>query len=119
MVTDRKLFGEEKLTLLRRARILCEHEIFDPRPVYSWPLTPEDDESGNELYDPETRSMGAMLADARHRDALADWRKRMRARVQADGNWTRSEERRVGKEGVRPCRSRWWPDHQKKKHNTQ
>src|SRR3546814_11021594 len=23
----------------------------------------------------------------------------------------RSEERRVGKEGVRPCRSRWWPAH--------
>src|SRR3546814_15522334 len=27
----------------------------------------------------------------------------------------RSEERRVGKEGVRPCRSRWSPDHKKKK----
>src|SRR3546814_14158294 len=63
-------------------------EIFDPRPVYSWPLTPEDDESGNEFYDPETRSMGAMLADARPRDALAAWRKRTRERVQADGNWT-------------------------------
>src|SRR3546814_14271292 len=23
----------------------------------------------------------------------------------------RSEERRVGKEGVRTCRTRWWPDH--------
>src|SRR3546814_11135118 len=23
----------------------------------------------------------------------------------------RSEESRVGKEGVRTCRSRWWPDH--------
>src|SRR3546814_10942857 len=23
----------------------------------------------------------------------------------------RSEERRVGKEGVSTCRSRWWPDH--------
>src|SRR3546814_20369924 len=23
----------------------------------------------------------------------------------------RSEERRVGKECVRPCRSRWWPEH--------
>src|SRR5437762_14242545 len=29
----------------------------------------------------------------------------------ASGNWPRSEERRVGKEG----RSRWGPDHQKKK----
>ena len=24
---------------------------------------------------------------------------------------TRSEERRVGKECLRRCRSRWWPDH--------
>src|SRR3546814_14824372 len=29
----------------------------------------------------------------------------------------RSEERRVGKEGVSTCRSRWLPDH-KRKHNT-
>src|SRR3546814_11002355 len=27
----------------------------------------------------------------------------------------RSEERRVGNEGVSTCRSRWWPDHEKKK----
>src|SRR5213082_3616546 len=27
----------------------------------------------------------------------------------------RSEERRVGKECLTQCRSRWWPDHQKKK----
>src|SRR3546814_17025527 len=27
----------------------------------------------------------------------------------------RSEERRVGKECVRTCRSRWWADHEKKK----
>src|SRR3546814_14800002 len=27
----------------------------------------------------------------------------------------RSEERRVGKEGVSTCRSRWWPYHSKKK----
>src|SRR3546814_12429173 len=27
----------------------------------------------------------------------------------------RSEERRVGKEGVSECRARWWPDHKKKK----
>src|SRR3546814_17452125 len=31
---------------------------------------------------------------------------------------TRSEERRVGKGCVRTCRSRWSPDHYKKKHNT-
>src|SRR3546814_12952136 len=27
----------------------------------------------------------------------------------------KSEERRVGKEGVRTCRCRWWPDHLKNK----
>src|SRR3546814_11617144 len=27
------------------------------------------------------------------------------------GTGSRSEERRVGKEGVSPCRSRWWPEH--------
>src|SRR3546814_20917653 len=30
----------------------------------------------------------------------------------------RSEERRVGKECVRTCRSRWWSDHYKKQNNT-
>src|SRR3546814_19111959 len=30
----------------------------------------------------------------------------------------RSEERRVGKECVSPCRSRWCPSHKKKKQNT-
>src|SRR3546814_20621501 len=34
------------------------------------------------------------------------------------GNRQRSEERRVGKECVSPCRSRWSPNHQKKKNNT-
>src|SRR3546814_12364800 len=28
--------------------------------------------------------------------------------------YDRSEERRVGKECVSGCRSRWWPDHEKK-----
>src|SRR3546814_16506863 len=31
----------------------------------------------------------------------------------------RSEERRVGKECVSTCRSRWSPDHEKKKQNTE
>src|SRR3546814_19568244 len=32
---------------------------------------------------------------------------------------TRSEERRVGKEGVSTCRTRWSPDHLKQKTHTQ
>src|SRR3546814_18444939 len=34
------------------------------------------------------------------------------------GTSTRSEERREGKEWVRACRYRWWPEHQKKKYAT-
>src|SRR3546814_12539712 len=37
------------------------------------------------------------------------------ARDSADGKPARSEERRVGKECVRTCRSRWSPYHSKKK----
>src|SRR3546814_20249344 len=37
----------------------------------------------------------------------ADERRQQSADVDAD----RSEERRVGKECVSPCRSRWWPYH--------
>src|SRR3546814_11301176 len=34
-----------------------------------------------------------------------------------EDDWERSEERRVGKECVSTCRSRWSPYHSKKKHN--
>src|SRR3546814_13879964 len=34
--------------------------------------------------------------------------------VEIDFEIVRSEERRVGKECVSPCRSRWWPCHEKK-----
>lgn len=88
MFTDRKLLGEEKLTLLRRARILCEHEIFDPRPTFSWPLSPGDPNSGNLLYDPRERGQGAAMARSRYRADLAQWRHRMRERMKPDGNWT-------------------------------
>src|SRR3546814_13581664 len=33
-------------------------------------------------------------------------------------SFTRSEERRVGKECVSQCRARWSPDHEKKQNNT-
>src|SRR3546814_19646789 len=42
---------------------------------------------------------------------------RWHAATQAPGGWrsyrrpVRSEERRVGKEVVSKCRTRWWPDH--------
>src|SRR3546814_21073431 len=46
-------------------------------------------------------------------DALASLPEDQRHTGETDSR--RSEERRVGKECVRKCRSRWWPDHIKKK----
>src|SRR3546814_13361207 len=40
-----------------------------------------------------------------------------RAATRAAAFEARSEERRVGKAGVRKCRSRWWAYHEKKKGN--
>src|SRR3546814_11024857 len=55
----------------------------------------------------------------------ASWMRMTACYRRRDGRWKivhehfsapfRSEERRVGKECVSTCRSRWWPDHQKKK----
>src|SRR3546814_13449321 len=43
-----------------------------------------------------------------------EWQTRRKAQ-RAGAQTRRSEERRVGKEGVSKCRSRWWPSHEKKK----
>src|SRR3546814_17797262 len=48
-----------------------------------------------------------IIATCRHRQRLR--------RYGADPAWYRSEERRVGKEWVSTCRSRWSPYHKKKK----
>src|SRR3546814_13121913 len=46
------------------------------------------------------------------RDSLEYWQERQVAVARGDA---RSEERRVGIESVRPCRSRWSPSHYKQK----
>src|SRR3546814_18181807 len=38
---------------------------------------------------------------------------RLRKKLDPEGTLKRSEERRVGKECVSTCRSRWWPKHTK------
>src|SRR5438309_9439531 len=50
-------------------------------------------------------AQGIWLHDTPEKEKIED-----AARLQSNG-CVRSEERRVGKE----CRSRWWPDHEKKK----
>src|SRR3546814_13679552 len=47
---------------------------------------------------------------AAHEDAVIEDMRAMRAETYGD-DVTRSEERRVGKEGVSTCRSRWSPNH--------
>src|SRR3546814_17265723 len=60
----------------------------------------------------EPMALGAALpANDRRQDYL-------RATAAANGDGRRSAERRVGKEWVRTCRSRWSPDPLKKQKNT-
>src|SRR3546814_11397505 len=51
------------------------------------------------------------IADCCNREALAAHCARIGVHVKADYGWGRSEERRVGKECVSSCRSRWSPAH--------
>src|SRR3546814_15344354 len=52
---------------------------------------------------PECKGLGVRIVDAEDGDALID--------PEAEGAQQRSEERRVGKECVSTCRSRWSPYH--------
>src|SRR3546814_19784607 len=49
-------------------------------------------------------------------NSMNTWALSSKARTGHHGALSRSEERRVGKECVRTCRSRWSPYHSKKKH---
>src|SRR3546814_18851166 len=69
-----------------------------PAPVLDMAPAGDDDEI-RELFLEEAGEVLATL-----RDNLAPWTRDPRERE-------RSEERRVGKEGVSTCRSRWTPDH--------
>src|SRR3546814_13151878 len=73
----------------------------------------EDDIEATLIRRKEARAAKDFAASDALRDELAA------AGVEVmDGNsfgWDRSEERRVGKECVSTCRSRWSPDHEKQK----
>src|SRR3546814_16248906 len=76
---------------------------------------------GNGVFDPDrgesdiaTRKEGALISEHAY-STRADIRSGARELDHATENMPRSEERRVGKECVRTCRSRWAPSHYKKK----
>src|SRR3546814_7007263 len=95
-------------------------------------LTPEFARDAAELlrsgvvYFFELRTMGGAIADAAaettafaHRSPDFQVAAMSSSDALLSARWSslsRSEERRVGKEGVSPCRSRWSQYHQKKKH---
>src|SRR3546814_3789744 len=71
---------------------------------------------------PEGRCGGARRRDVEGGAAIAPLPAGRRAggdRDRQDHHLSRSEERRVGKGGVSRCRSRWWPDNEKKKKEKQ
>src|SRR3546814_11394414 len=73
------------------------------------------------LLEPHRETVHALVAERSHRSV-----KELQGELAARGievsretvrNFLRSEERRVGKECVSTCRSRWWPYHSKKTNN--
>src|SRR3546814_14706859 len=56
----------------------------------------------------QERSKEALAKSSKLAEEAVEFNK---ANVEALVEAGRSEERRVGKEGVSTCRSRWWPDH--------
>src|SRR5881409_4352647 len=63
----------------------------------------------------QTCALPIYANDDRHVQAARRLRPRRLDLVSGHGQRLRSEERRVGKECSRTCRSRWWADHKKKK----
>ncbi|WEK47235.1 MAG: hypothetical protein P0Y56_02830 [Candidatus Andeanibacterium colombiense] len=80
--TDRALFSVERRTLVRRTRILIEHELFDPRPQFDWR------DGGIEprgLFGPLRRHWAARRI---HRAELKQWRAELRDVLALEGDWT-------------------------------
>jgi hypothetical protein len=86
--TDRALFSAERRTLVRRTRILSEHELFRPRPQFEWRdggIEPGDPGLWNFLLGALSRYLKAWRC---YRHALGEWREQMRGVLMLDGDWT-------------------------------
>src|SRR3546814_13665899 len=70
-------------------------------------IRPQEATATNDGTGQATQRMGSRHCPAR--EAIAAWKCRTRSAHDASTVWPRSEERRVGKEGVSTCRSRWSP----------
>jgi hypothetical protein len=75
------LISREK-PFLRFIRIRAEHEIFNPRPIWQWPLPDDEDDYGKGVYaltapgrDPsDTRKAAHKAAHRKFKKALKEWR---------------------------------------------
>ncbi|GEM_PF-1335910 len=86
--SDRALLSREKRTLVRRTRILVEHELFCPRPQYDWRDGGMDPADGG-----IARRAGAFFRRRRaarraYLHALGVWRARMARVLALEGDWT-------------------------------
>ncbi|AXE65396.1 hypothetical protein BBF93_15060 [Hyphomonas sp. CACIAM 19H1] len=64
----------ERLTFFKRARMRLEHEIFNPRPVRSWPPL---DEDGNTVRIKSFTRQARLEEKKEYNERLAEWRKNM------------------------------------------
>lgn len=77
IVAQMRVFEKsQRLTFFKRARMRIEHEIFDPRPVRSWPPL---DEDGNTVRIKSYTRQARLAEKKKHKERLAAWRKRMSA----------------------------------------
>ncbi|BAK65066.1 hypothetical protein SLG_03910 [Sphingobium sp. SYK-6] len=87
-ITDRALLSRDRRTLLRRTRILVEHELFVPRPQPDWRDGGVDAPEGGFLGRQIWRMGGRWRAWRAYRAELHAWRQDIRRALALEGNWT-------------------------------
>lgn len=86
--TDGALTHRDRRTLVRRTRVLMEHELFSPMPEFRWPLPDDHPDHGVPEFAPDAGKRGRRLAKRASKARVKAWRARMRRFVAAEGDWT-------------------------------
>ena len=85
---DGTLFSRDRRTLVRRARIVLEHELFAPRPDFEWPLSDDYPAYREPGMRPEDGRRGRRRARHAWRRELAAWKADMRRLLAPQAEWT-------------------------------
>jgi len=86
--TDNTLTKRDRRTLVRRTRLLLEHELFSPRPCFEWPLPDHHPDYGAPEFSPVAGRRGRARARRKYVASLRSWRNDMRQFVAQQSDWT-------------------------------